>query len=152
MQTKLRDIPEPLATQSCDSRQDMQNEWLPRQDVGMHLKIIGSIYAGTGVILLLASAALFISLQWKRDDWFRSPADLLIILGEPLAAVLALLAIIMVWTGVQLTKLKTWTPAVIMALSCLGVFLIPIGPLWFGYCVWVLTNRNTEAVFNEQRL
>lgn len=146
METKV------LTTPDSEDRQHLQSEWLPRQNVAMHLQIIGFMYAGLGGILLLASAGLFIFLQWKRDDWFRSPADLLIILGEPLAAVLALLAIIMVWTGVQLTKLKTWTPAVIMALSCLGVFLIPIGPLWFGYCVWVLTNRNTEAVFNEQRL
>ena len=133
------------------SEETSESKWLPRRNVRTHLRIIGFSYAFIGTILLLIAAGTIFFLESKTEAWFRSPGDLLIIFGTYIAVGLALNAIFIMVAGIQLTKLKQWAPPAIMVLTCFSVVFIPIGPLWFVYCFWVLNHKNTELVFGEQR-
>jgi hypothetical protein len=134
-----------------NSRHGSKSGWLPREKVRIHVQIIGFFYTVTGVIILISAAVFYFFLEGKREAWFRSPADLVIVLGIPLAGVLALIGIAVAVTGIQFTKLKEWTPPIIIVLSCISAIAFPIGTLWFGYCLWVLTHKSTKVVFDERR-
>ena len=160
-----------LFAQGYKHRSGSENKWLPRQRVRMHLRIIGFSHATIGVILLWCSGKLCLLLESKREAWFRSPGDLLIIVGIPVGILLGLVAILILVTGIQLPRLKQWAYPVIIGFDCcLGLLsvtllrpfvglLLPIwliwlfgslGLVWLGYCAWVFNHRNTRAAFDKQ--
>jgi uncharacterized Tic20 family protein len=64
--------------------------------------------------------------------------------------VLAIAAIGVTAAGIQLMKLKQWSPPVIIILSSMMLFVFPIGTLWGAYCIWVLSHKNAKGIFDEQ--
>ncbi|HXX75224.1 MAG TPA: hypothetical protein VEI50_08850 [Nitrospiraceae bacterium] len=124
---------------------------LPRHEVKVHVHIIGYAYAAFGAVLLLSAITLYLFLESKRQAWFRSPGDLLIMLGRLMSGQLVLLGSFMAISGLKLIQLRSWALTTVRIFSIFSLFLFPLGTLWGAYCFWVFHSRNTKTVFAEQR-
>ena len=113
-----------------------------------HVRILGIIYVIYGILLLLIAGGLFAvmagigAMSGDRDAaWIMSG------IGFFVAAIVALLSIPTIITGVGLQRFRPWARILALVLAVFKLLSFPIGTAIAVYAFWVLLNQRTEPLF-----
>ena len=121
-----------------------------------HVSILGVLYIAFGVfgmlvailvLVLLGGAAGMVSMVAQQEPDAAMAAPILGIVGVGVFALIMLLSIPGVVIGIGLVKFKEWARILGLVLSALNLLNFPFGTILGGYGLWVLLNKETEALF-----
>jgi len=120
-----------------------------------HVKVLGALYIALSIFGLLA--ALFLGLIFGTASAVigvnAEPKDAAIALpfigiaGTMVVVFLLALSIPGLVTGIGLLKFSPWARIVGIVLSVIHLIHIPVGTIVGIYGLWVLLNKETEALF-----
>ncbi len=122
-----------------------------------HVKVLGILYVGLGVLGGLAALILLISfggfsglmVQAERSDFVSGPmVQVIRFFGGGITAVMLLLAIPSVVVGLGLMKFRPWARSLSMVVATLHIVNIPFGTILALYSFWVLMSPETEPLFS----
>lgn len=114
-----------------------------------HIKILGILYIAFSILGLIAALLLFIiiiggGLITGND----TAVTLTTVIGTTIAVILALLSAPGIIGGIGLLKKQSWARVLVLVLGIINLVVIPIGTILGVYTIWVLTNKETETLFN----
>jgi hypothetical protein len=117
-----------------------------------HVTIISILYIGMGVIGLVIACLLFSIFVFSGSIVYSAEGDPFVLsilgpIGLCLAGFISLLAIPDLIGGIGLMRYKNWARILVMILSVLNLFNVPIGTAIGVYSLWALIQGDTEALF-----
>jgi hypothetical protein len=115
-----------------------------------HVTIIGAIRIGFSVIFFVLGAFLFILLfgiGWAVSVEDQIAFNVLTIVGALVGGMLFLLSLPGFIGGIGLLQYKPWARIVVLIVSALDLFNVPIGTIFGAYSIWALTQEETVALF-----
>jgi len=121
-----------------------------------HVSILGVLYIAFGVfgiliailvLVLLGGAAGIAGMVAHQEPDAAVAAPILAIIGVGVFLLITVLSIPGLAVGIGLVKFKEWARILGLVLSALNVLNFPFGTMLGGYGLWVLLNKDTEAVF-----
>ena len=113
-----------------------------------HVRILGVLYVIYGVLLLILAGCLFALLSgigFMSGD--RDAAWILSGVGVFVAAIVAILSVPTIITGIGLQRHRPWARIVALVLAAFKLLNFPIGTSVAVYAFWVLLNQQTEPLF-----
>lgn len=115
-----------------------------------HIKILGILYLAFSAVGLIAAFALFIIISGggliSGDN---TVITITTVVGTAIAGVLFILSIPGIIGGMGLLKKQNWARILVLVLGIINLINIPFGTALGIYTIWVLTNKETEALFNK---
>ena len=127
---------------------------MSRQDAETHVKIVGWLHIVLSILGLLGAAFLLliflvIGLLLARAD---EPEALgvLAIIAIAIGFFLFLLSAPGLVGGIGLLKRQNWARILVLILSVLQLFNVPIGTALGVYSLWALTRPETMALFGQR--
>ena len=121
-----------------------------------HVSILGILYIVFGVLgilsailalMFLGGAAGIAAMVAQQEPDAAVAAPILAVVGIGVFVLITLLSIPGLALGVGLVKFKEWARILGLVLSALNLLNFPFGTMLGGYGLWVLLNKETEAVF-----
>jgi hypothetical protein len=114
--------------------------------------IMGSLGAAAGIIVLivfggLAGLAGLSAGPWINDNDAATAVPILAFIGICIAIFLFILGLPSIIGGWGLLNFKPWARVLIIIISVLHLFHIPIGTALGVYGLWVLLNDETRRLF-----
>lgn len=122
-----------------------------------HVSILGILYIAfgafglviaIGMLLLLGGAAGIVGLVATQEPDAAVAAPILGVLAVVLFTAIAALSIPGLAVGVGLVKFKAWARILGLVLSALNLLNFPFGTALGVYGLWVLLNKDSEALFS----
>ena len=119
-----------------------------------HVTIIGALYIGMGVLLILA--AIIVAVTLLGAGWItltsgeNLPFWILLTVTLVTGFFLLLFAVPHIVAGIGLLNLKPWSRYLAMVLAVFGLFNIPVGTAIGVYTLWALVQDKVEQLFSEQ--
>jgi phage shock protein PspC (stress-responsive transcriptional regulator) len=116
-----------------------------------HVRILGYLYIAFSALGLVAAFIVFVAVTgggWISGD--ETTIAITTLVGSIIAGVLVLFAAPGIIGGMGLLRKQAWARILIMVLGVLNLFNIPFGTALGIYTIWVLSNKETEAVFSSQ--
>ena len=124
-----------------------------------HVKVLGVLYIVLSALTLCA--ALFIGLglgvatgvvgQTAPPEDAAVALPIIGVAGTALVVFLLALSLPGLITGIGLLKFQPWARIVGIVLAAINLINIPFGTALGIYGLWVLMNKETEALFGESR-
>jgi hypothetical protein len=119
-----------------------------------HVTVIGALYIGMGVLLILAAIIVAVTLLGAGWITLTSGEDLpfWILLTVTLVTgfFLLLFAVPQIVAGIGLLNLKPWSRYLAMVLAVFGLFNIPVGTAIGIYTLWALVQDEVEQLFSSR--
>lgn len=121
-----------------------------------HVSILGILYIAFGVfgiliailvLVILGGAAGIVSVVAQQEPHAAVAAPILGLVGLGVFILITLLSVPGLVVGLGLVKFKEWARILGLILSALNLLNFPFGTLLGGYGLWVLLNKDTEALF-----
>jgi hypothetical protein len=120
-----------------------------------HVKVLGVLYLALSALSLLAAAFILLAIGGAAATVgvAADPEDaaaaipILGIAGTALGMLLLLFSLPGIVTGLGLLYFKPWARILGIVLSALNILNIPLGTVVGVYGLWVLLNKETEAMF-----
>jgi hypothetical protein len=124
-----------------------------------HVKVLGVLYIALSALGLLAALLLTLATGVAGGivGATADPNDAAIALpiiglaGTALTVFLVVLSLPGLVAGVGLLKFRPWARILAIVLSVINLIHIPLGTVVGIYGLWVLFNKQTEALFGEVR-
>ena len=124
-----------------------------------HVKVLGVLYIILSALSLCA--ALFLALgvgvatgivgQTAPPEDAAVALPIIGVAGTALVVFLLALSLPGLITGIGLLKFQPWARIVGIVLAAINLINIPFGTILGIYGLWVLLNKETEALFGESR-
>ena len=121
-----------------------------------HVSILGILYiafgalgllAAVAILVLLGGAAGVVGMMADQEPDAAAAAPILGVLAVVLFGLISLLSIPGLAVGIGLMKFKEWARILGLILCALNLLNFPFGTALGGYGLWVLLNKETEALF-----
>ena len=121
-----------------------------------HVSILGVLYIAFGVLgmvtavgmlALFGGAAGIVSMVSEQEPDAAVAVPILGVLAVVLFTIIAVLSIPGLAVGIGLVKFQSWARIGGLILSALNLLNFPFGTALGFYGLWVLLNKETEAVF-----
>jgi hypothetical protein len=117
-----------------------------------HVTVVGAIQIGAGILGLIGALTVFFALNFAKgmvgdDD---VPTVVLGFLSISLPILLGFMATLSLVGGIALLSFKSWARILVMIVSVMGCFFIPIGTLIGVYSIWTLMQDDTIKLFKPQ--
>lgn len=121
-----------------------------------HISILGVLYIAFGVLGMVAAVAILmlfggaaglVSMAAEQEPDAAVAAPILGVLAIVLFTIIAVLSIPGLAVGIGLVKFQSWARIGALILSALNLLNFPFGTALGVYGLWVLLNKETEAVF-----
>ena len=124
-----------------------------------HIKILGvlnivwasiTIVMGLVVLLIFGGLAGFLSVTGaaNNDTGGILVAPFMAILGVFIVAIVSIVSLPALIGGIGLIKYKSWSRPLMIVISVLHIFSIPIGTALGVYGLWVLFHEDTKRLFD----
>lgn len=116
-----------------------------------HIPIIASLRIAIGVLEFLSAiflSAILIGAGVISND--RTAMNVLVMLATLLSFSLLVFAIPNIVGGVGLFRYKNWARYLVLIISVISLFSIPIGTVVGIYSIWVLLQDETVDKFNQR--
>ncbi len=113
-----------------------------------HVTILGALYIAFSILGIIFAAVFFIVLV--GSGMISGDPDamaILSIVGTVFSLFCAITALPGIIGGFGLLKRKNWARILIIILGCLNLLNIPFGTCFGAYTLWVLLQKDTEALF-----
>ena len=120
-----------------------------------HVKVVAVLFIALSALGICA--ALFVGLAFGTASGIvaaNADADAAVALpiigvaGTALTVFLLAISLPGLIAGIGLLNLKPWARIVGIVLAIINLINIPIGTIFGGYALWVLLNKETEALFS----
>ena len=125
------------------------------EDSETHVKLVAWLHIGLSILGLCVAALVFlvfvvIGLLFAVGD---EPAamGIVAVVGTFAGVFLLLLSAPGLVGGIGLLKRQDWARLLVLILSVLHLFNVPIGTAVGVYSLWALTRQETTALFNNNR-
>ncbi len=121
-----------------------------------HVSILGVLYIAFGVLGMVAAVAMLVlfggaagvvSIVSEQEPEAAVAVPILGVLAVMLFTIIAVLSIPGLAVGIGLVKFQSWARIGGLILSALNLLNFPFGTALGIYGLWVLVNKETEAVF-----
>ncbi|MCP4147417.1 MAG: PspC domain-containing protein [bacterium] len=116
-----------------------------------HVKILGVLYVVFSVIGFILAFVLFSLI--KGGGLISGDSEAIAItsfIASVITGLIVLLATPGLLGGMGLLNYNSWSRVLVMVLGFINLIIIPPFSTALGiYTIWTLTNKNTEALFNE---
>jgi len=117
-----------------------------------HVTVVGAIQIGAGILGLIGALTVFFALNFAKgmvgdDD---VPTVVLGFLSISLPILIGFMATLSLVGGIALLSFKSWARILVMIVSVMGCFFIPIGTLIGVYSIWTLMQDDTIKLFKLQ--
>src|SRR3954469_2887827 len=116
--------------------------------MAQHVRVLGILYVIYGVLLLLIAGGLFVFLsgigiatQDETAAWIMSGVGMFI------AAILAVISIPTIVTGIGLQRFRPWARILGLVLAVFKLLSFPLGTAVGVYAFWVLLSNETTPLF-----
>lgn len=116
-----------------------------------HVTVVGALHIGLGAVGLLIACLVFVILAWVgriADD--PDAARILDFVAVIVAVFLAVLSVPEIVGGLGLLQSREWARILVLILSVLNLFNIPIGTAIGVYSIWVLMQQETVELFGRR--
>jgi uncharacterized protein YacL len=119
------------------------------------LAVMQIVYASMGLLLGLVVFMLFggiagiVTVSAPFDESIVA-VPILTIIGGVAGSVLILLSLPRLLAGIGLLKLRGWGRVLTMVVSVIGLIDFPFGTALGIYGLWVMTNSDTQALFERR--
>src|SRR5262249_43272882 len=120
-----------------------------------HVKVLAALQIALGCISLLGAIVLTVvflggvgAIGFSGDPDAMRAMPLVSFVGTALVALLLVLSLPGIVTGIGLLRLRPWARIVGIVLSLLSLMAIPFGTLVGIYGLWVLLSKDTERLFD----
>jgi hypothetical protein len=126
--------------------------------VSTHVKVLGALFIVIGALgvlaaaifgLIFSTATTMVGLNAEAND-AAIALPLIGLAGTALVIFLLAISIPGIITGIGLLRFRPWARIVGIVLCAINLIHIPFGTLMGIYGLWVLFNRETEALFAGQ--
>jgi hypothetical protein len=113
-----------------------------------HISIVAALHIGLSIMGIFFGMVLLV-LVFATDIFIREPyaMSLLSILIPVIVFFIFLLCILTIIGGIGLFVHKNWARILIMILSAIDLFNIPVGTAVGIYSFWVLVQEDTAKIF-----
>lgn len=116
-----------------------------------HIKILGILYIAFSALGLIAGLLIFVAITGGGLISGNAAAiGITSIVGTAIAGVLLLISAPGIIGGMGLLKRQSWARVLVLVLGIINLVNIPFGTALGIYTIWVLTNKETEALFATQ--
>jgi hypothetical protein len=113
-----------------------------------HLQVVAALQIGLSLIGILVAAILFVVIVGGGLISGDSEAiTITSIVGSVLAGFFLILSIPGIIGGIGLFQRRSWARILVLIISCLDLFNIPIGTVVGVYTIWVLIQDETVKLF-----
>ncbi len=113
-----------------------------------HVTIVGALHIGYAAWGVLWAALIFMIMAGIGVATGDETAQaILTVVGCIIPGLLAAVAVPGIVGGVGVLRLKPWSRYLVLALSVLALFSIPIGTAIGVYSIWVLVQDETVELF-----
>ena len=117
-----------------------------------HVTVVGAIQIGAGILGLIGALTVFFALNFAKgmvgdED---VPSVVLSFLSISLPILIGFMATLSLVGGIALLSYKSWARILVMIVSVMGCFFIPIGTLVGVYSIWTLMQDDTIKLFKSQ--
>ncbi|MCU0286412.1 MAG: PspC domain-containing protein [Acidobacteria bacterium] len=114
-----------------------------------HIKILGILYIAFSALGLIAAMVLFVIISGGGlISGNNAVITITTIVGTTLAGILFLISLPGIIGGIGLMKKENWARVLVLVLGIINLLNIPFGTILGVYTIWVLTNKETEALFH----
>jgi hypothetical protein len=116
-----------------------------------HVKVVGALHIGLGSLGILIACIVFVVLVGiaRLADDVEAPRVLEFI-GTVTAIFLSLISLPGIIGGIGLLQEREWARILVLILSGLNLFNVPIGTAVGLYSIWVLLQEETVQLFNTE--
>jgi phage shock protein PspC (stress-responsive transcriptional regulator) len=115
-----------------------------------HIKILGILYIAFSALGLIAAFVLFVIITGGGLITGDNTAiTITTIVGTAIAAILLVFSAPGIIGGMGLLKRQSWARVLVLVLGIINLVNIPFGTALGIYTIWVLTNKETEALFSQ---
>lgn len=115
-----------------------------------HIKILGILYIAFSALGLIAGLIVFVAITGGGLISGNATAiGITSIVGTAIAAILLLFSAPGIIGGMGLLKKQSWARVLVLVLGIINLVNIPFGTALGIYTIWVLTNKETEVLFNK---
>jgi hypothetical protein len=117
-----------------------------------HVTVVGAIQVGAGILGFIGALTVFFALNFAKgmvgdDD---VPTVVLSFLSISLPILIGFMATLSLVGGIALLSFRSWARILVMIVSVMGCFFIPIGTLIGVYSIWTLMQDDTIKLFKPQ--
>lgn len=137
-----------MATQPSEVQQTPGTTVKQGVPMDEHIKILGILYIAFSALGLIAALVLFIIITGggliSGDN---AAITITTIVGTAIAAILLIFSAPGIIGGMGLLKRQSWARVLVLVLGIINLINIPFGTALGIYTIWVLTNKETEALF-----
>jgi phage shock protein PspC (stress-responsive transcriptional regulator) len=116
-----------------------------------HIKILGILYIAFSALGLIAAIIVFAAITGggliSGND---AAITITSIVGTAIATIIVLVCAPGIIGGMGLLKRQPWSRVLVLVLGIINLINIPFGTALGIYTIWVLTNKETEALFAPQ--
>jgi hypothetical protein len=115
-----------------------------------HVNIVAALQIGFGVLWIVIGIIILLILSLIggfTDD--HDAKFILPLIGEIIAAFLFFTSVPGIISGIGVLKRKEWGRILTLVLSVIGLLNFPVGTAVGIYCIWVLVQDETVALFRE---
>lgn len=113
-----------------------------------HITVVGALYIAFSILGIIMASLFFLVVV--GSGIISGDPDAMAILSV-IGTVLSLFGLITALPGIiggfGLLKRRNWARILIIILGCLNLINIPFGTCLGGYTLWVLLNKESEALF-----
>jgi hypothetical protein len=114
-----------------------------------HVTAVGALSIGLSILSILLGAFVFIILSgvgFLTQD--QEASMILATVGFAIAGFLVIISIPGIIGGIGLLHRREWARILVLIISGLHLFNIPIGTVIGAYSIWVLVQQETIRLFN----
>ena len=122
-----------------------------------HVKVLGVLQIALGSLSLLAAVVITVvfigslgAMGFSGDPDAERALPLVGFVGTSIVALLVVLSLPGILTGIGLLQLRPWARILGIVLSVLSLMAIPFGTIVGVYGLWVLFSKETERLFTAQ--
>lgn len=138
-----------MAAQPSEVEQTPGTTFNPGMPMDEHIKILGILYIAFSALGLIAAFVLFVIITGggliSGDN---TAITITTIVGTAIAALLVVFSAPGIIGGMGLLKRQSWARVLVLVLGIINLVNIPFGTALGIYTIWVLTNKETEALFS----
>ncbi len=121
---------------------------MKRQDLQMHITILGWIQAINGSLMLVVGGFILLLLSgigFASGD--PTALAILSVVGTSVGFLMLILALPSLLAGYGLLKGRSWGRPLAIVVGILGIFNFPVGTLIGAYTLWVLLQDDAATYF-----
>src|SRR5262249_848514 len=122
-----------------------------------HVKVLGApqilmrgLWLFAALLLTVVFAGGLSAMGFSGDPDAHTAMPIVGFVGTAIVALLVVMSLPGILTGIGLIRLRPWARIVGIVLSVLSLMAVPVGTLVGIYGLWVLFSKDTEKLFEAQ--